>query len=240
MQVQFMLLTVLPGHAASHWTLAGPAAHLVAHPVLARASLGIPDTLAIFVVALVVFGPKRLPEIGKQIGKLVFEFRRASNDFKLQIEEELRLAEQQDRQKVLDMQAAAVQPATPVALSADSTTSAVAAEAVPADGSGAMTGSEPQPPDRQSGFGAMNGTNLTGKLSGSSPESAPSEALTVQPPSTGTLVSALPPNHAARNVMTAIPPAQAPPQAVNGPAPTDEPFSTDQQSPAETSAANHE
>ena len=204
-----------------------PAAHQCAlsHAVVARASLGIPDTLAIFVVALVVFGPKRLPEIGKQIGKLVFEFRRASNDFKLQIEEELRVSEQQDRQKVLDMQAAAIQPATPVALSAESTTSAVSAEPASARGFEATQGTEPQPPDRHTG--TPNGADLNAAPPTADPEivSTPTETgkiapaaetpapLTIQPPSTGTLVSALPPNHAAKNVMTAIPPAGAPPEA---------------------------
>lgn len=64
------------------------------------------DTIFIFLLALVVFGPKKLPEIGRQIGKLMVEFRRASNDFKLQIEEELRSAEQADRQKALAAKAA--------------------------------------------------------------------------------------------------------------------------------------
>jgi sec-independent protein translocase protein TatB len=60
------------------------------------------DSIIIFLIALVLFGPKRLPEIGKQIGKLLAEFRRASNDFKMQIDEELRAAEQQERQKRLE------------------------------------------------------------------------------------------------------------------------------------------
>src|SRR6201985_3490560 len=57
------------------------------------------DTIFIFGLALVIFGPKKLPEIGRQLGKLVLEFRRASNEFKMQIEEELRAAEVADRQK---------------------------------------------------------------------------------------------------------------------------------------------
>ena len=60
--------------------------------------MSLPDTIFIFALALVIFGPKKLPEIGRQIGKLLFEFRRASNEFKLQIEEELRNAEAADRQ----------------------------------------------------------------------------------------------------------------------------------------------
>jgi Tat protein translocase TatB subunit len=60
------------------------------------------DSIVIFLLALVLFGPKKLPEIGRQIGKLLAEFRRASNDFKMQIDEELRAMEQQERQKKLE------------------------------------------------------------------------------------------------------------------------------------------
>jgi sec-independent protein translocase protein TatB len=59
--------------------------------------MSLPDTVFIFVLALIIFGPKKLPEIGRQLGKLVGEFRRASNEFKFQIEEELRQAEFADR-----------------------------------------------------------------------------------------------------------------------------------------------
>jgi TatA/E family protein of Tat protein translocase len=69
--------------------------------------MSLPDTIFIFALALVIFGPKKLPEIGRQIGKLVFEFRRASNEFKLQIEEELRSAEEADRKAKAAAQAAA-------------------------------------------------------------------------------------------------------------------------------------
>jgi sec-independent protein translocase protein TatB len=63
------------------------------------ASLGMADSLILMVMALVVFGPRRLPQIGRQIGKLMYEFRKASNDFKFQMEEELRNAEEADRRK---------------------------------------------------------------------------------------------------------------------------------------------
>ena len=72
--------------------------------------MSLPDTIFIFALALVIFGPKKLPEIGRQIGKLVFEFRRASNEFKMQIEEELRTAEEADRRKSLEAQNAAPLP----------------------------------------------------------------------------------------------------------------------------------
>ena len=93
-------------------------------PPVRLASFGIPDTLFLVVLALIVFGPKKLPEISRQIGKLLYEFRKASNDFKFQIEEELRSAEQAERQKELAAQAAVSQPATPVAITAGETVSA--------------------------------------------------------------------------------------------------------------------
>ena len=63
------------------------------------ANISMADTLILMVLALVVFGPRRLPLIGRQIGKLMYEFRKASNDFKFQMEEELRQAEEADRRK---------------------------------------------------------------------------------------------------------------------------------------------
>jgi sec-independent protein translocase protein TatB len=63
------------------------------------ANLGMADSLILMVMALVVFGPRRLPQIGRQIGKLMYEFRKASNDFKFQMEEELRTSEDADRRK---------------------------------------------------------------------------------------------------------------------------------------------
>jgi sec-independent protein translocase protein TatB len=73
--------------------------------------MSLPDTIFIFGLALVIFGPKKLPEIGRQLGKLVLEFRRASNEFKMQIEEELRAAELADRQKQIAAPVAASSPA---------------------------------------------------------------------------------------------------------------------------------
>ncbi len=63
------------------------------------ANLGMANSFILMVMALVVFGPRRLPQIGRQIGKLMYEFRKASNDFKFQMEEELRNAEEADRRK---------------------------------------------------------------------------------------------------------------------------------------------
>lgn len=70
------------------------------------------DSALIFVLALILFGPKKLPELARQLGKLMGEFRRASNEFRMQMEDELRMAEQADQQKkIAAMEAAA--PVTP-------------------------------------------------------------------------------------------------------------------------------
>jgi sec-independent protein translocase protein TatB len=69
------------------------------------------DSIVLFILALLLFGPKRLPVLARELGKWIGEFRRASNEFKSQMEEELRLSEQADRTK----QIAAMEAAAPVA-----------------------------------------------------------------------------------------------------------------------------
>lgn len=56
-------------------------------------SLGVPELLLIFVVILIVFGPRRIPEIGRTLGKALGEFRKATDDLKNTIEREVRLEE---------------------------------------------------------------------------------------------------------------------------------------------------
>ncbi len=51
--------------------------------------LGVPELILIFVLALLLFGPRRLPEIGRTVGRALAELRRASNDFKRTIEDEV-------------------------------------------------------------------------------------------------------------------------------------------------------
>lgn len=51
--------------------------------------MGLPEMIFIFLMALIIFGPKKLPEIGRQVGKALNEFKRASNEFKAQIESEI-------------------------------------------------------------------------------------------------------------------------------------------------------
>jgi TatA/E family protein of Tat protein translocase len=56
-------------------------------------SLGVPELLLIFAVILIVFGPRRIPEIGRMLGKAMGEFRKATDDLKNTIEREVRLEE---------------------------------------------------------------------------------------------------------------------------------------------------
>jgi sec-independent protein translocase protein TatB len=106
-------------------------------PRIELANLGMWDSLILMVMALVVFGPRRLPEIGRQIGKLMYEVRKASNDFKFQMEEELRKAEDVDRSKKEEQRVAALALAAPVPAVVDSQ--------VPKAGSGApVIGSDSQ------------------------------------------------------------------------------------------------
>ena len=52
-------------------------------------TLGMPELILIFVVALLLFGPRKMPQIGRSIGRAMGEFRRASNEFKRTIEDEV-------------------------------------------------------------------------------------------------------------------------------------------------------
>jgi Tat protein translocase TatB subunit len=63
-------------------------------------TLGGPELFLIFVVALIVFGPRKLPEIGKSLGKMMAEFRKASNDFRNTIESEVEAEKIRDSMRI--------------------------------------------------------------------------------------------------------------------------------------------
>ena len=144
-------------------------------PTVRLATFGVGDTLLIVVIALIVFGPKKLPEISRQLGKLLYEFRKASNDFKFQIEEELRAAEQAERQKQLNTQAANPQPATPVTLAAG--------ETVSAESEGVRSPENLQPESNESGTNEATATGPAGQDASSVEESQPLAARERQQPS---------------------------------------------------------
>jgi len=97
----------------------------------------IPHLVVIFIVVLVVFGPHKLPELARGLGKLMAEFRKASTDFKMAFEEEMRNIERQAREaewkKQQEAAAATVQPAT-LATPADAETPKALPESVEPSG----------------------------------------------------------------------------------------------------------
>ena len=64
-------------------------------------SIGMPELVVIFVVALIIFGPRKLPELGRSLGKSLAEFKRASNELKSTLEEEIRVEEQQQQRQAV-------------------------------------------------------------------------------------------------------------------------------------------
>ncbi len=65
-------------------------------------NLGLPEMTFILVLALVLVGPRKLPEVARQLGKFLAEFKRASNEFKAQLESEMLNIELEERAKKQD------------------------------------------------------------------------------------------------------------------------------------------
>lgn len=69
-------------------------------------SIGMPELIIIFVIALIIFGPRKLPELGRSLGKSLSEFKRASSELRSTLDEEIHFEDQrsseQTRKKVVD------------------------------------------------------------------------------------------------------------------------------------------
>ena len=72
--------------------------------------IGMPELIVIMVIALIIFGPRKLPELGRSLGRSLNEFKRASNELKHTLDEEIRVEEQKstDRQQAPDLPRAVV------------------------------------------------------------------------------------------------------------------------------------
>ena len=76
--------------------------------------IGMPEMVVIAVIALIIFGPRKLPELGKSLGKSIAEFKRASNELKNTLEDEIRTEELQDARKSAQIPpTASMAPVTP-------------------------------------------------------------------------------------------------------------------------------
>lgn len=86
-------------------------------------SLGMPELIVIFVIALVVFGPRKLPELGRSLGRGIAEFKKATNELQNTLEQEINADEQRTKAEaaqnaVHDNPAPAPESAAPVSKSA--------------------------------------------------------------------------------------------------------------------------
>lgn len=166
------------------------------------------DSIFLFVLALLLFGPKRLPVLARELGKWVGEFRRASNEFKMQMEEELRLTEQADRQKqIAAMEAAApVAPPIPesVPLELSASSSDTLTDTVPETDVSEAAGIEAIPETMpEPSYEVVDGVRTPLPI-------ATSGELRIMPPSTGLPIpqqSSGPRNSALRGLLDAIPSA---------------------------------
>ena len=107
-------------------------------------SIGMPELILIFIVALLVFGPKKLPELGKSLGRGLAEFKRASDDLKKTIEDEIEQGKHEAaavKKQVSEVRSTFDAPATPVTVPSES--------APAAPGGPAPQGSSPQGPAPQ-------------------------------------------------------------------------------------------
>jgi sec-independent protein translocase protein TatB len=122
--------------------------------------LSIPHLIVIFIVALVVFGPEKIPELARNLGKVMAEFRRVTGDLRTTFEGHLRDLEREADNRRIAVPAPATSAAAPAAVAEPSPApaspgtvpsnppNAAAIAAAPADiPSPGMTNASPDPPD---------------------------------------------------------------------------------------------
>jgi sec-independent protein translocase protein TatA len=73
-------------------------------------NIGMPELIIIFVIALIIFGPRKLPELGRSLGKSINEFKRASNELRNTLDEEIRVEEARSTERQRPPEPARPQP----------------------------------------------------------------------------------------------------------------------------------
>jgi sec-independent protein translocase protein TatB len=118
-------------------------------------NLGFPEMMFLFLVALLIFGPKKLPEIGRQVGKAMSEFKRATNDFKAQLDSEVRHLELEEMgHRIMPDGEAELIPASP-----DGTISTTAGYAVAGAVETAVAHTEPGVPISNAATSTVNSSH---------------------------------------------------------------------------------
>ena len=89
-------------------------------------SIGMPELVIILVIALIIFGPRKLPELGRSLGRSIGEFKKASNELRSTLDEEIRIEEQRDQRATTraEQDAAIAAAATPPSATAPPVTPA--------------------------------------------------------------------------------------------------------------------
>lgn len=128
------------------------------------------ETIFLFFLALIIFGPKKLPEIARQVGKFMNEFRRASNEFKSQIEQEIAHLEVENEPTILP-------PSSPVQGTASRAVNTVDAELQPAEAPATLAASSDVPTGAAGTNGSEGATEAVAQPEGvTSPSSQESHA----------------------------------------------------------------
>jgi len=142
-------------------------------------TLGVQEMLVIFLVALVLFGPKKLPELGRTIGKALTEFRRASNDLKATFDREMQTLERES----IELKETARQISSDIQSSThiDYSSFDLLGEAEPSNpGEHSQTAHDPSTVGASAVSGAES-SETTATASAESPDVAPSEQLLEHP-----------------------------------------------------------
>jgi len=143
--------------------------------------LSLPHLVVLFVIALMIFGPQKLPELARMLGKATAEFRKMTNDFRFALEDEVRELDRQTRIREEEVAAAARAAQTPVPMPS---VAAAPEGAVPRDASAATaTAVDVEPWEAESHHDPLSGASLPPQTSSdpatshtsSEPVSAPPE-----------------------------------------------------------------